>query len=150
MTRGGPIRREQPGLRQLTGLTIRTKSPLERELDRLGLAPYQLEPRLGEQSIERSIVTRMGPVAERQIGAIVRSPKYQQLDDEQRTELLRRAFSDLRRGAKAHLIETEPRTVAKPFQRQFRSGSPSQRRRLQDALTRKGLFRGRVPQELLR
>lgn len=150
VTRGGPIRREQPGLRQLTGLTVRTKTPLERELDRLGLASFQLEPRLGEQSIERSIVTRMGPVAEHQIGAIVRSARYQQLDDERRTELLRRAFSDLRRGAKAHLIETEPGTIAKPFQRRFRQGTPQQRRQLQESLKRKGLFRGRVPQALVR
>jgi len=150
VTRGGPIQREQPGLRQVTGLTIRTKRPLERELDRLGLAPYQLEPRLGERSIERAIITRMGPVAERQIGAIVRSPTYQQLDDDQRTEVLRRAFSDLRRGAKAHLIETAPGHVAQPFRRQFRQGTVQQRRRLQESLTRKGLLRGRVPQELLR
>ena len=150
VTRGGPIHREQPGLRQLTGLTVKTKTPLERELDRLGLAPFQLEPRLGEQSIERSIITRMGPIAERQIGAIVRSARYRQLDDEQRTELLRRAFSELRRGAKAHLIETEPGVVAKPFQRQFQQGTPQQRRQLQESLKRKGLFRGRVPQALLR
>lgn len=84
----GPVMREDTRTRQLTGLTVVTKTPVEQELDRLGIRLAQLRPRTGSPTLDRQRAAQLGPVLEKGIAAAMKSPAYQQASDREKRRLL--------------------------------------------------------------
>jgi len=95
ITRAEPYEREAPLLRQLTGLTKKTKTLLEREMDRLPVR--RIWPKTGDARLDRLIVQGMGPIVERYLGKIIRSKKYQVASDEDKKDMLKDGFSIVKR-----------------------------------------------------
>jgi len=88
-----------PVLRQLTGLTIQTRTPLEKEIDRLGLQP---RTRTGVQTLDRLTDAFMGlAVSQSDVDKFVESDDYVTLDDFGRKTLLRGHMTEVRGMAKA-------------------------------------------------
>lgn len=148
VTRSGAVSRENPGVRQLTGLSGRTKNPLEHEIDRLGIGSWQLEPRIGERSIERGIIDLMGPAAEKEMNALINSARYKQMDDDEKKDMLLEAYSRLRRSAKASFIRSNPGDVAAPYKGKIKDDRS--RSKVMSRMKQKGLLRGQVKEEMLR
>jgi len=57
LTREEGYKREEPAKRQITGLTVKTKTPFEQEIDRLGIE--NLWPRTGNAKLDRMVLGRM-------------------------------------------------------------------------------------------
>ena len=148
LTRGGSIRREYPALRQMTGLTVRTKNFLERELDRVGLKFFELAPRTGNVTINNLITRRIGFAADRLGRLLERSPVYPRLSDEDQREVLSEAYRQLRKASKSAVTSQEAPAVAGVIQRQLQRKSLEQRRKLLESSKRKGLLSPQVRQSL--
>ena len=64
-TRSEPLTREEPALRQLTGLSIRAeKNTMEKELDRLGYEKYRYFPSSGEPYYDQLLAKETGKIIE--------------------------------------------------------------------------------------
>jgi hypothetical protein len=108
-TREGPILREAPLLRQLTGVNLRSKNPLERELDRLGFTRPEILPSTGDPEADRLIAQKMGPIAERLLGRVVEAPGFQRLPDSVKAEALRQGLARVRQAARQQAEAENPR-----------------------------------------
>jgi hypothetical protein len=79
-TRAGPITREAPLLRQLTGLSLtQPKNAAEKELDRLGYTTRDVFHGLGSPTDNRLLKSFQGPLVERGLSMVVGSPGYKNL-----------------------------------------------------------------------
>lgn len=109
-TRAGAIRRESPILRQLTGVSLRTKNALEREIDRLGLLPQQINPRTGIAELDNEIRGRMGEIVEEQggLGEFILSDDYGNLTDVGKKEELLNEMQFARREATREILDERP------------------------------------------
>lgn len=109
-TREGPITREAPLLRQLTGASVQpAKNPLERELDRLGFSRQEILPSTGDPEADRLVAKHMGPIAEHLLGRVVQTPGFQRQSDAVKGEVLRRSLSAARQRAFTAARQEAPR-----------------------------------------
>ncbi|HXG15042.1 MAG TPA: hypothetical protein VNK50_02285, partial [Calidithermus sp.] len=109
-TREGPLLREQPFGRQVTGLSLQApKTPLERELDRLGFTRPEILPSTGDPEADRLIAQKMGPIAERLLGRVVQAPGFQRLPDSVKAETLRQGLARVRQAARQQAEAADPR-----------------------------------------
>ncbi len=95
-TKEGPAKRELPALRQATGLMIRTKNDLEKELDRLGFAYQDIVHSTGNAEADNLINQYMGIMAEGVALPLVQSEAYKNLPDEQRAYYLGEVLKEMR------------------------------------------------------
>ena len=96
-TREGASVTVDPALRQLLGVTVRQeKNFLESEIDRLGLAPYELGPKTGDPETDRLINRDLGLIAERGVLPLVQSAQYKQLDDVRKVQAIRDIYAKAR------------------------------------------------------
>jgi hypothetical protein len=100
-TSGGQNVREQTVLRQLTGLTIKSKNEIEREIDRLGVE--SLFPRTGEARLDRMITEKAGPLVEKHIPKVLHSTAYQKAGDDVKKYMLNSALGLMRKEAKERI-----------------------------------------------
>lgn len=108
-TRAAPLRRPQPGLRQLTGIGIADpKSPAERELDRLGFSRQEIAPTVGDPQADQLIAKHLGPLVDRAIAPLVQTPFYQAQSNEVKGGVLREAMLGLRQVAMAQAKAENP------------------------------------------
>lgn len=99
-TREGASVTVDPALRQLLGVTVRQeKNFLESEIDRLGLAPYELGPNTGDPEMDRLINRDLGTIAERGVLPLIQSEQYKQLDDVRKVQAIRDVYSKAREVA---------------------------------------------------
>lgn len=108
ITRGEPVEREIPALRQITGITIRTKTFFEKELDRLGIERYRIEPRTGIEELDRLIAVEMGKIAEEKGKQLEESSYYQSLPDDIKQDVILNFFAELRRAGKERVLRKRP------------------------------------------
>ena len=95
--------------RQLTGISFRGESGIEREFNRLNINP---NPRTGDVTINRLISEQMGPDVERRMERLVSSPSYMRLGDFEKKERLNRELSRIKKRAKSQVLRTErPRII---------------------------------------
>ncbi|MCH7755676.1 hypothetical protein IH970_11220, partial [candidate division KSB1 bacterium] len=88
-----------PVLRQLTGLSIQTRTPLEKELERLNIQP---RTRTGVKVLDRLTDSFMGVAISRSpVDKFVQGDDYFTLDDFGRKTLLRDHMTEVRAAAKA-------------------------------------------------
>ncbi len=98
LTRGEAFERESPLLRQFTGLTVKTKTPLEREIDRLAL--QRIYPRTGDKTLDRLITTRIGRAISVEGQKLVSDPIYKRSDDEAKEDMIKELISQFRQLGK--------------------------------------------------
>ncbi len=79
-TRAETPKREYPLLRQLTGVSIKTKNSIETELDRHGFEFRNILPSQGHPDADQALARVMGSVVERGLGRLVQTDAYKQLD----------------------------------------------------------------------
>ncbi len=146
--RAGPLKREQPALRQLTGLTIRPKrSPAEFEAERLQLRVFDLGPKTGDPTIDRMIIARMGFHAQGTMDRIVQSPAYQNLPEFRKEKEFRAAVTKLvRTPARKEFLASQEDFFVQRVQEQLDDKTPKQRLKLLNRLKNSGL----LPQKILR
>ena len=108
-TREGPLTTEDPALRQLLGATIRpAKNIVESELDKLGLTPYDVGSKTGEIAIDRLVNRDLGIIAERKIAPLLRSAKYQSLDNVGKSAAIKDMYAKARETASAKFSAENP------------------------------------------
>lgn len=108
-TREGPLTTEDPALRQLLGATIRpVKNIVESELDKLGLTPYDVGSKTGEVAIDRLVNRDLGIIAERKIAPLLRSAKYQSLDNVGKSAAIKDMYAKARETANAKFSAENP------------------------------------------
>ena len=113
-TRDEPLRRESTVLRQLTGISVKTKNLLETEVDRLGLKAQQIYPSTGNAKIDRLITAKMGKAMEKIVlPKVVNSQKYPQMDDVDKKDVMTKIFSEVRTEARKKVLEEEAEALAK-------------------------------------
>lgn len=98
-----------PISRQLTGISQQTRTPLEAEVNRLGLTRQEIQGRgTGDPTADRLILKYLGPLSERVLLPLIESPKYKGMDDFERRIVLVTALEALRQGAKAQATKEDP------------------------------------------
>ena len=95
-----PLQREQSLLRQLTGITLKTKSFIEKELDRMGKDVGDLIPKTGNLEANRIISKQTGVILDQFNEKLNLSEKYQTMGDEEKLEFIKNLVSEAKKEAK--------------------------------------------------
>lgn len=91
-----PFEREQTILRQTTGLTIKTKSPIEKEVSRLGMSFGDLAPSTGDRKLDLEATKIMGKMTEKPLNKFVKGEEYKDMSDFMKAAILRRMIQRFR------------------------------------------------------
>jgi len=143
-TREEPFIREDPALRQLTGVTLKTKTDLEHEVDRLGLEYSTLYPRTGEDQLDRMITRRVGKVMDAVGNQIVNSPEYQKLDDNAKKEFMKELYSKTKSASKSISLVQDAPVIAASIYEQTKGLTDEEVVELFTRLRAKGLMKEEV------
>jgi hypothetical protein len=101
-TQAGPIVREGPLLRQLTGIPLASKNSVAGdELNRLGFKRNEVLPYSGVPEYDTALARRLGPVVEAKLGRVVQHPKYQAMTNAEKSLIMREALIEAREEASA-------------------------------------------------
>lgn len=102
-TRAAAFEREQPLLRQITGVSLReAPNPAEAELGRLGITRREILPPSGDIIFDRLMAKHMGPLVEKVLSPIVQAPKYQSIPSNQaKAVLVSKTLEEIRKLARA-------------------------------------------------
>lgn len=92
---GPNAEREEPATRQLSGVMLRTKTPSQKEADRLGLEQRELLSATGIEKLDRATSEIMRPIAERTLTALINSRGYQQATDVQKRVWFKKYMQDI-------------------------------------------------------
>jgi len=102
--------------RQISGITARRKNFIEQEVDKLDIPYSKLQPTpTGSKKIDRYLKGIMGVNALWIYGAVMKNPKWKQMDDFQKRELFELAVPKLRQIAVAHLLQNAPDDIKNEF-----------------------------------
>jgi hypothetical protein len=117
-----------PGqVRQATGFTLRTKTEVERELDRLKVKSIVF-PGTGDDVVDRLITERTGPMVEHIVGQLVTSPGYQGMSDHDKKEVLRSVVGRIKEAVKPVVFAEESSRIRSELVRQLSRVSLSEAR----------------------
>jgi hypothetical protein len=101
-TQAGPIVREGPLLRQLTGIPLASKPSLAGdELNRLGFKRNEILPYSGVPEYDTALARRLGPVVEARLGRVVQHPRYQAMTNAEKSLIMRKALIEAREEVSA-------------------------------------------------
>ena len=98
-----PLEREQGLLRQLTGITVTTKSFIQKELDRLGKEIGDLIPKTGNIKANNIISKQTGVILDKFNEKLEMSEKYNLLGDEEKLEFIKSLVSEAKKEAKGEI-----------------------------------------------
>lgn len=103
LTEGAVYEREKPILRQLTGITVKSKTELEKEIDRLGIEG--IFPRTGDAKLDRLIIEKAGPI----VGSVVvdrvlHSDAYSRADDDTKKFMLEKSIGEVRNQSRKSIV----------------------------------------------
>lgn len=104
----GPMKTETPILRQMSGLSIRTKNVGEKEFDRLNFDMSKIYPRTGLPEADRIISKNMSPLMETVMPMLVQNEQYKKMSDGMKKVLLSGIVKEIRDEAKKALIKEKP------------------------------------------
>lgn len=100
-----PFKREQPLLRQVTGITVKTKPYIQKEIDRLGLNVADFIPKTGDPVINRIIIKATGELLDPINSLIEHSSNYQNSSDAKKAEILNTLISGAKSKAKGNVAK---------------------------------------------
>ncbi len=104
-----PLETEYPIVRQTTGLSIKTKSIMDKEIDRLNIDRGTLYAKSGLPEVDRMISGKMAPIVEKYGEKIINSPVYKNLSPTmQEAFLTQKLIKPARELAKKELIKENP------------------------------------------
>jgi hypothetical protein len=96
--------REEPLLKQFTGLLGRTKTAAQKESDRLGLSLLDLQRPVGIVEFDRLVAEKVRPKAEEVLAKIIESPGYEKRDDLEKRIQFKQVMSKLVNSAKKAVL----------------------------------------------
>ena len=96
-----PIETDHPLYKQFLGLNIRSKTTVEKEVDRLGLDPISFRSKTGFKKADYEIDKNMGRYVNYFVGNMVESDGYRKLEDHQK----RMVVKDLIKAIKSQVVE---------------------------------------------
>ena len=111
-THEGPVKREIPAVRQMTGVMVKTKNKFERELDRLGFEYNEILPSTGNPQANNIIAKYMGILAQRVAVPKVETKYYAGLNDKVKGLVLKELLKEIRETAKEFAVERNPELFA--------------------------------------
>ncbi|MFH1624478.1 MAG: hypothetical protein ABID54_04895 [Pseudomonadota bacterium] len=112
-TREKALTREYPAMRQATGIILRTKNKLEKELDRLGFESWDIVPSVGDPQADNLIRKYMGIVSERVVLPVLDTPTYNKLSDEMKGLFIKQLLEEVRGPAREAAEQENPRLFAR-------------------------------------
>ena len=99
-----PMKVDSPLLRQATGFSGRTKTPVEKEIDKLNMDYRQVLPSTGIPKADRIIAGNMAPMVERWLPILLNNDKYKKASLPLKRVLLAEALKEIRGIAKKKLL----------------------------------------------
>jgi len=81
------------------GLSLRDKSVLQREVDKLNVNYAQLFPRTGEPKLDRLIINEMGSLLDKHFKPVIKTKSYQDLETPAKRIVFSRVFSRVKKAA---------------------------------------------------
>ncbi len=111
-TKSEPLRSEYPLTRQLSGLSIKTKDIMQKEVDRLGINMSKLYPKTGDPEADRMIVKNMGPVIEKIVPKIL-NKQYEKFEDPLKKIILSELFREVKQQARMKVAKENPEMYQK-------------------------------------
>jgi hypothetical protein len=107
-THEGPVMREAPAFRQLTGVSLKTKNVFEQELDRMGYKPSEVFKSTGVREADNIIKQKMGTLSEELIVPFIKSQEYKDLTPEEKDFVTGEILKDLRTEGRKQAEEQDP------------------------------------------
>jgi hypothetical protein len=108
-TRAGPVHRDYPLLKQLTGLLINDpRNPLELELARLQFTPREIFQGTRSAEADALVKHHMGQLSEDYLIPVVQSPEYQGMADGEKGYYLKEILSTVRQTARGMALVERP------------------------------------------
>ena len=140
-----PLQREQTLLRQLTGLSVKTKSFIEKELDRMGKDIGDLVPKTGNLEANRIISKQTGVMLDLFNDEIKLSQSYQAMGDEEKLELIKELVSEAKKEAKGEVASD----LAGVVYNEIKKSKPDKREEVITNLKNRGLMTENIMDYLL-
>lgn len=98
--RAAPIKREEPLVRQLTGVSvISAKNSAEKELDRLGIPARKIFQSTGIPELDVAYKNALAPQIAIALSKIVEAPAYQQQTNARKIFIVEQVLNDFRKNA---------------------------------------------------
>lgn len=98
--RAAPIRREEPLIRQLTGVgVISAKNSAEKELDRLGIPPRKIFQSTGIPELDVAYKNALAPQIAIGLSKIVELPAYQQQTNARKILIVEQILNDFKKNS---------------------------------------------------
>lgn len=107
--RVGPITDEYPAVRQFSGLSLRVKEPLEKEVDKLGIDVERIYPRTGVPEADRKLSEIMAPAVTKVVPQIINNPEYQKLGNPIKKLIWAELMSRFKKQARNELMAKDPK-----------------------------------------
>jgi len=109
----GAMKTESPLLRQFTGLSVRTKTTIEKEVEKIDLDSSKIYPRTGIPEGDRAISEIMAPMIDKTIGKFIEFPMYKKAGKPVKRLLLGTYFKNIKTEARKQLMATNPKLAMK-------------------------------------
>ena len=133
-TREAPPVREMPWLRQLAGMTVKSKkNPAEETFDRLQFTRSDILPTTGIDEWDRAVAKEMGPLVEKATSDYVQQPGFLRLDLDLQEGYLRKHLKDVAAAARRVAQAKHPEL----WQQVRLKGLPAWKKRTLKKITRK-------------
>jgi len=114
-TKEGPVTRELPVLRQVTGLAISTKNSFEKELDRLGFQYAEIFHSTGNPEADNLIKKHMGELSTQVMDPLVSSKDFTAMGDAQKGYIISEMLNGIRQAGKGMTEGDKPELFFKIF-----------------------------------
>ena len=109
----GPMKTEQPVFRQFTGLSTRTKTLIEKEVQNINLDSSAIYPRTGVPEGDRKVSEIMAPMIEQTAPILINRTGYNRLDEISKRLIMKKYFSDVKEAARLQLLQQDPKLALK-------------------------------------
>lgn len=109
----GPIKTEQPLLRQFSGLSYKIKNDLQKEVDELQVPYTTIYPRTGNAEGDRVVSRIMSHVLDSAYPRLQENSTYTMLDNLTKRIVLSELFREAKRSARDVLLQTNPSLALK-------------------------------------
>ena len=109
-----PVKREipkveYPVLKQFTGLSLKTKTLIEKEIDKLAIDTSRIYPRTGIPEGDRELSRKMGPIIEKVTPKILDNPNYKKFSEAKKRVIITELFKEAKKEARQKLAIENPK-----------------------------------------